>query len=407
MMKIQWKSKKMLIVAALAIILSAAGGAYLMTRAIPVQTALVSLDTVEAVVTDTGTLRSEAVVELTAYGSAQVQDILVEIGERVRAGDVLLILDDTALQLQLAALGSEMAAIQADLDYLSSRYGDLTVESATDSARIARENFEKAKKDYEDAQWLHDSGAISRAELDSYEMLYNVSRMNYTIALNSADTATGAQNTQLSQLEYRLQSLSAQLDQVRLTADRYAVKAPFDGIVSARYLDEKDFAAVGTPLLQVYKEAYFMEVNLIEDDLVLLGPQTPVSVQWDGGWQASGIIRIHPTILKTLSDLGVTQLKGTVEIVAPEGATLVGQETEVMFVTATAENAVTVDRGAIIRIGGETAVYRIENGKARLVPVELGIRGTATDEVLSGLEAGDEVILNPGEEIADGVKVKK
>lgn len=406
MLKINWKSKKFLGIMAAGVILATATGLTYLLKAETVDLATVETGPIEEIVSDTGTLRSRSMVEMTAYGSGTVEAIEVEVGQYVKAGTTLLAIDDTLLLLQLESLSNEVNALKVNLDYLSSDIGELTVESASDSARIARENYDKAKKDYENAKLLFEAGAISQSELDSFELLYNVNQMSYTIAANSADATSGSQNSNLDQLTYQLQSLQAQLERVKLEIERYTLKAPFDGVVSALYVDEQDFAMAGSPLLQIYEEDYYIEVNLIEDDLLLIGKDTPVRLDLDGEKVDVGIIRVHPTIQKTLSDLGVTQLKGTVDVTAAEGLSMVGREFDVDFIVDAADETLLLDRDALIRYDGQTHVYKVVDGRAERVSVTIGIRGETAYEVLDGLVAGDQVILNPGENIEDGVKVK-
>ncbi len=292
------------------------------------------------------------------------------------------------------------------MNYLSSDYGDLAVASASDAARIARENYVKSKIDYENAEMLYESGAISRSELDSLALLYNVNRMSYTIAMNAADTTSGSQDTALSQVGYQLKSLQAQLDRVQHEIERYTIRAPFDGVISAIYVDVKDYADIGNPVIQIYEQEYYVQVNLLEDDLLLIDSETPVRLVVGDESIESGIIRIHPTIMKTISDLGVSQLKGTIDIEASENLALVGRELDVEFIVKAKEDALLLEKDALFRFDGKHHVYKVDGGRAVLTLVTIGIKGNDYYEVLEGLASGDVVILDPAETIEDGLKVK-
>ncbi len=406
MVKINLKSKKIRWVILATTVLSVAAGGYYLTKTEPVTGTAVNTGPVEEVIKEIGTLRSQAMVDLTAYGAGEVISIDVEVGQSVDQGTVLAILDDKLLQYQLESLSNEVKAVEADMNYLSSDYGDLAVASASDAARIARENYVKSKIDYENAEMLYESGAISRSELDSLALLYNVNRMSYTIAMNAADTTSGSQDTALSQVGYQLKSLQAQLDRVQHEIERYTIRAPFDGVISAIYVDVKDYADIGNPVIQIYEQEYYVQVNLLEDDLLLIDSETPVRLVVGDESIESGIIRIHPTIMKTISDLGVSQLKGTIDIEASENLALVGRELDVEFIVKAKEDALLLEKDALFRFDGKHHVYKVDGGRAVLTLVTIGIKGNDYYEVLEGLASGDVVILDPAETIEDGLKVK-
>lgn len=406
MVKINLKSKKIRWFILATVILSIAAGGYYLTKAETVADTVVITGPVEEIIKDIGTLRSRAMVDLTAYGSGEVLSLEVEVGQRVDLGDVLATLDDKLLKYQLESLSNEVKAVEVDLNYLSSGYADLTVDSASNAARIARESYEKSKKDYETAKLLYEAGAISRSELDSSELIYNVDRMSYTIALNEADTTSGTKDTNLNQVSYQLKSLQAQLDRVQHEIESYIIRAPFDGVVSAVYVDVKDYAQMGTPIVQVYERDYYVEVNLLEDDLVLIDSEMPVRFIVNDEAIESGIIRIHPTIMKTISDLGVSQLKGTIDVESTENLKLVGRELDVEFIVKAKEEALLLDKDALFRYDGKYHVYKIVDGIAVLTPVTIGIKGNDYYEVVEGLAVDDLIILDPSEIIEDGMKVK-
>jgi HlyD family secretion protein len=68
--------------------------------------------------------------------------------------------------------------------------------------------------------------------------------------------------------------------------------------------------------------------------------------------------------------------------------------------------AVQVPVAALFREDGSWAVYRVEAGRARLTPVEIGHDNGETAEVLSGIEPGRRIILYPGAGLSDGVSVE-
>jgi HlyD family secretion protein len=65
-----------------------------------------------------------------------------------------------------------------------------------------------------------------------------------------------------------------------------------------------------------------------------------------------------------------------------------------------------VPSGALFRNGDRWSVFRMEEGRARLREVRLGHRNPSEVEILSGLREGDKVVLHPGDQVKDGVRVR-
>jgi len=68
---------------------------------------------------------------------------------------------------------------------------------------------------------------------------------------------------------------------------------------------------------------------------------------------------------------------------------------------------VVVPAAALFRRGSDWAVFAIRDGRARTTPIQTGHRNNRVAEVLSGLSAGDQVILHPSDRIKDGVAVSQ
>lgn len=406
MVKLNFKSKKIKIIIIVSIVSMLAVGAYYLMQSETVEVDTVIVERIDGIIKETGTVKSQSMVDLLAYGYGKVMSIDVTIGQHVKKGDVLGKIDDQTLQFQLESLSYDVQALQTNIEYLTSPYTELTLDSYAESARIARENYNQAKRDYDNARILYESGAISKSELESFELLFNVNKMSYMIALNEADSATGSSDTNVSQFSYQLKSLEVQLENVKNEIERYTLIAPFDGVISDIYLKENSFALATAPVIQIYAEEYYIEANLLEEDLVQLTEGTPVNIIINDESIPGMISMIYPTIRSTVSDLGVSQLKGTVEIRADHDFKIVGREVDLEFVIETNESATTINKESIVKYNGDNYVYMIDGNKAKMKEVTIGIKGFDRYEVVEGLVKDDIVIINPSDTIKEGLKVK-
>ena len=79
---------------------------------------------------------------------------------------------------------------------------------------------------------------------------------------------------------------------------------------------------------------------------------------------------------------------------------------EVEFILRRAPDVLQVPASALFRSGDGWAVYRLEKGKARRTPVQLGLRSALAAEITGGLQQGQAVIVQPDDRIVDGTRIR-
>ncbi len=406
MREINFKSKKSIVLIIVLLLSSVGMGAYYLMQSETVEVDIAIIEEIHETIKDSGVVVSENMLNLLSLGNGKVLMIEVEIGDFVKKDDVLVTIDDNDLKLQLEALSYDVQSLESNISYLTKPYDNLILENYKDSARISKENLEKSRKDYENGLILFDSGAISKSELDSLELLLNINKMSYTMALNESNLASKGSNDDLiEQYSYQLKSLETQLKMLTNQIEDYAIKAPFDGIVSDVFISEDEYVMFAAPVIQIFKDEYYIVSNLLEDDLILIDKDTPVVIKFGGEETKGSIRKIHPTIKSIISDLGVSQLKGVVEIDTAYEFSLLGKEVDIEFVIDENDSTLTIDKNAVLKYNGDNYVFLADDNRAVLQIVTLGIKGSKRYEILEGLGEGDIVIINPSEYIEDGEKI--
>ena len=153
-------------------------------------------------------------------------------------------------------------------------------------------------------------------------------------------------------------------------------------------------------------------MDLLTTDAVSIAPSTRVSIEgWGGEPLAGRVSRVEPSGFTRPSALGVDEQRVNVivAITDPEGrwARLGdGYRVEAHLQLWHSDRALQVPSGAVFRRGNGWAVFRVQGDSAGLVSVKIGHRGESAIEILSGLAAGDQVIVHPGDRVKDGVRVK-
>lgn len=190
------------------------------------------------------------------------------------------------------------------------------------------------------------------------------------------------------------------------------VRAPVTGRVLKIIQDSEAPVLAGTPLIEI-GDPLDLEVvaELLSTDAVRIKKGAPVRIDGWGGAPIRGrVTRVDPAGFLKVSALGIEEqrVRTVIDFVDPPAAwSQLGHEFRVIVhVTVwSAENVLTVPVSALFRKGDDWAVFAIRDGRARTTPVQIGQRNNRVAEVLSGLNAGDQVVLHPSDRISDGVAV--
>ena len=190
------------------------------------------------------------------------------------------------------------------------------------------------------------------------------------------------------------------------------VRAPVNGRVLRLIQESERVVAAGTPLLEIGDpDNLELVVDLLSVDAVKVIEGATASIDgWGGTPLLAKVTRVEPAGFTKVSALGIEEQRVRTILTlqnAPEFPDRLGHEFRV-FAKITihqSPDALRVPISALFRKGEKWAVYVIERGRARTVPVEIGQRNAGFAEVLKGLPEGTAVILHPSDRIVDGVSV--
>jgi HlyD family secretion protein len=193
------------------------------------------------------------------------------------------------------------------------------------------------------------------------------------------------------------------------------VTAPADGVVLKRLRESESVVPPGDPLIEV-GDPHRLEIvaDLLSTEAVRVKPGARAIIeQWGGDKQLEARVRrIEPSGFTKISALGVEEQRVNVvlDFIDPAAAwTALGDayRVEVRIVIWEAPAVLKVPTSALFREREKWAVYRVENGRARRVIVELGHQTGQEAEVVSGLSDGVRVILHPGDTLEDRARVRE
>ena len=318
------------------------------------RTALPELHTVA------GTVRSHTTSTLAANVVGTIARVRVAEGDRVRRGDVLVEIDARAPRAQAEGARAGREGVERAID------------AATANARLAETTFRRYEA-------LHQKGSASTQEFDE---------------ARARQTAAQADLARLVAQRGEARAAAAQADAVLAYS---SVRAPIDGIVTARFIDPGAQASPGVPLLTIEDErATRVDASLPEGIAVRAGD--PATIEANQQRMTARVTRVQPSVDRGAHS-GLVQL----ELEQPLRS---GTYVRVSFPIGE-RTAVTVPLSALVRRGSLTSVFVLSPERvARMRLITLGSTDGTQAEVLSGLEAGESIVAAPAG-VREGVIVRR
>ena len=227
-------------------------------------------------------------------------------------------------------------------------------------------------------------------------------------------------------LEQKLIAARAELDKAKRDLDRAAVTSSVDGVVLKRHVQNLRALASGHALLDIGRlEEMQVTADILSQDAGGIRPGLAVDIYGSavGADSLAGkVLRIKPQGVTKLSSLGVEQQRVAVVIgfkpgepakLAKAGRNLgVAYRVRVRIYTAVAKDTLFIPRTALFRSGGlgearanGWRVFVIQNGKAVMRKVSVGLMNDYRVQVLEGLKQGEEVVNSPSKSLRQGDEV--
>lgn len=335
---------------------------------------------------------------VTAPMAATLRRLTLQPGDAVKAGEAVALLDAqaaTALDARSRAEASaRVAAAQAQQ------------QSSEAEARSAQAAVHLARAELGRQQALARDGMVSAQALLQAETLAQRAELEQRAAAARLQTAR-------HQLEAARAALIAGTPSGQ-GSPVLTLRAPVDGVVLRRHGESARPVQPGEPLLELGDPADLeVEVDVLSADAARLQPGLPVELlRWGPGAALRGVVRrIEPGAFTKTSALGVEEQRVWVliDITSPRSEwERLGEAYRVnaRFVLRSGEEGPRVPASALFAHGdGGQAVFRIDGGKARLVPVKTGVAGEGRVQITEGLAAGERVVIHPPRELADGARV--
>jgi HlyD family secretion protein len=392
----------------------------------------------QAIVSASGKIQPHNSVNISADTMGRVTNLAVDEGYRIKKGQFLMQIDPKLLAMSVDQGEASLAAARSTMEQL---------RVATDSAKAGLKTAQDA---FARQQQLWKGGLTTREQLDLSEQ---------TLHMRESDLASATKQIETQQL--RMKQEQSSLDSAKYTLSKVRIESPIDGIVTKRNIQEGETVVVGTmnnagTVLLTIADMSDIEaqVEVDETDIptVTIGQKAKITIDAMAGKSFVGhVVEIGNSPITTTGTTSASQatnflVKVKVDDQIPDvrpGFTCTAEITTAtraqalgIPIQATTVREMVVDKGsgAIVRDDPKAAtgrpgsttvqaqelkpgqerkelegVFVVKDNKAVFTPIKTGIAGEKYFEALSGVSAGDQVIIGPFSsvrELKDGGPVK-
>ncbi|HEX4877548.1 MAG TPA: efflux RND transporter periplasmic adaptor subunit [Chitinophagaceae bacterium] len=397
--------------------------------------------TIIETVNASGKIYPEVEVKISPDISGEVTELNVEEGDSVKKGQIL------------ARIYADIYALQRDEAASRVNQSSATVDNSQAALESLKANLELAQQTFDRYKKLYDDKVISKAELEQYETTLRSAKANYTAAQNN-----------IKSLKAGVQSTQVGLSRANKDLSRTVLTAPMDGVISSLKIKKGERVAgnsfnIGTEMMTVADMAVLeVRVDVGENDIVKIniGDSADVEVDAYNNRKFKGVVTKIASSTKTsaasLTANDVTNYEVRIRLDKSSYQDLAnntfpfrpGMNASADIKTKRVDNVLAVPIGAVnARVKGsdksmadkqkeekenkgdeadvttgyenvdelEEVVFILQkDGTVKKAVVKTGIQDINYIEILSGLNAGDEVVSAPYNAISktlkDGAKVK-
>ncbi len=349
-------------------------------RALAVRTQPATLRTFERRLTVQGSLETKNYANVASRTDGNLDAIWVDKGDSVVAGKTALFQIDSAnRENALAIAEQDLAVAQAALAV------------AKASAQKTEAEARKATLDFDRYGRLHKDSRVSDNEFEGAEVQFE-----------SAKAGIAVSKAQVELAESQVKQAEAALSIARKNFNDAKVVAHISGVVSSRSAEPGEQMSVGRVLLRIddlstVEAAAFLPAQYYPE---VIPGQTIFRLNVGGRDAGTHTVTYRSPTIHTA--LRTFEIKGRVE--TREGLTVPGNMADLTLVFESRQG-LGIPSASILTRGGKSVVFVAKEGKAVSREIQTGLQNDAWTEILSGLEAGENVISEGQTQLRDGSPV--
>lgn len=374
--------------------------------AISVETKAIKPETIEKYINVSTKVTASNEVSVLPKVSGTVRKVNVNLGDNVKAGDVLFEIDDTSLRIAAEQAAASLASAQANYDINIGATLENNIKQLQSSVDSLQIQYDDLLRDLENTKVLYEAGSKSKLELDTMQSGVDKLRLQLdtskeNLRLTREKTIEGTKKSALAglqQAELLYENAQTQLGYTK-------VKAEIDGVISTCNVTPGSMASPQSPAITIVNTDKLKFTFNISDDYinkVSVGSKAYITVT------AASETPYEGTVTHISPAANSSSLLYPVEIYIDKTDYLIkpGMFASLKLVVDRRENTVSVPLNAVLTRGGDKFVYVVDDKNvAHKKKVDTGIQNDENIEIVSGVQNGDKVVVVGQSFLSDGSTV--
>lgn len=359
-----------------------------------------------------------------AATAGKVTRVLAQVGEHVRAGQVLAELDRSVLSAQVAQAQAAVRQAQATATQARTAAGTQSQTLAADQIRQAevaltqaRANQTQAQNNLARVQRLFERGIAARREVEEAQTQATVTNGAVTQAQSALDAAragaargVGEARTQVNVSAGGVEAAVAALSVAQAELARAAIRAPISGTLTRRAINDGEAVDPATPVFDVIESsALDLVANLPAQYLGRVKTGNLATVRADSFPErefTGGVVQVAPAVDPQTNTVAVR-----VRLANEGGELKAGLFADARIAVETHANALVVPEAAVVVDGDESFVFVVrhtdkEGDTVERRKVTIGIREGGRVEITDGLQESERVVTTGAFGLSDGARIK-
>lgn len=340
-----------------------------------------------------GTLRARRQARVSPIVSGHVERVLVERGDLVKEGQVMIELRASDLRLEAQAAASRAAAQleQLGVDPKSAKGAD---PEKVASVAAAKADWEAARDQLERNERLHENGAVSDQQLTQSRAMEAAARARYEAARQAVSASLSS-----------YAALSADAARRSSDAQNTKIRAPFTGSVMKRSAEVGEFVGPQTPVVELIDASELrLELQVPERQSTKIREGQIVEVEVDGSE-----VSTKGEVKYVAAALDEARRTLTVEVVVPnpEGQLRAGHFARARIVLDGTRALLRVPATAVRERAGVERLFAVDDQGVATARIVTSVRREGDFVLVEGeLASGEAVVIDPPPTLADGAKVR-
>lgn len=382
------------------------------TRTIDVETIAVKTGNIRKSVEEVGVAKTRTSISIFNSLGGRVAERLVELGDYVEAGDVLVKIDSEDLDQEIDKLESQQSALIAKYKESLSPADSREIHKMELQLDVHEKRLAEMEERREANRILYEAGAISSQEYKNIvteteiAMIQRDSIMLDLELLKNPDL----ENMRI-QFEEEVYQLDIELRKLQKKKEETLIVSPVNGTIVELDAELGSYMQPGMALAKIGDlEDLYIESDILVGEIgnVSIGRLVKISHKDLNIQDVRGSVsKIYPGAFSQISDLGIEQKRVKVEIDIEEAVKGIGPgyDLDIEIITHSKDGVLLIPSSAVFEYRGKDHVFINVNKTASLKEIVRGIKDKKYVEVISGLEMGMEVIVSPESELKEGIKI--